>query len=64
MASKRNVRRKQCAGKVKYTSANDAWAALRHLRGRLGTMQAYHCTFCGGWHLGHYFERATSTSKR
>ena len=63
MASKRNVRRKQCAGKIRHTTPQNAWATVKHTRGRLGVMRAYRCTFCGGWHVGHFTERDLSEKR-
>jgi hypothetical protein len=64
MSSKRKVRRKQCVGKIRHASADAAHAANRHTRGRFGVMRPYHCTFCGGWHVGHFFDRATITNNK
>jgi len=54
MASKRNVRRKACKGKVRYGSASEANAAAYSRR--LKTSEwiiGYGCKFCGGFHIGH-----------
>lgn len=57
MSSKRHVRRKQCSGKIRHSSKHDAEVALFRLtrrRGYTGYMHAYHCEFCGGYHIGHH----------
>lgn len=56
MSSKRAIRRRACNGKVRHASAQDAHAAMKHLhrdKGDQGAMNAYHCQFCGGYHIGH-----------
>ena len=56
MSSKRRIRRRSCEGKHRYTTAKDARAAISGLhrrKGDQGYMQAYHCSFCGGFHFGH-----------
>ncbi|KZT11692.1 hypothetical protein A1D30_05640 [Acidovorax sp. GW101-3H11] len=56
MSSKRHIRRKACKGKHRYTNAAEAQAAISGLhrrKGYQGYMQAYHCSFCGGYHFGH-----------
>lgn len=37
-----------CEGKFAFTSANKAWTAAKRRPGRI----AYHCSFCGKWHVG------------
>ncbi|EAY0359032.1 hypothetical protein B2J38_16715 [Salmonella enterica] len=56
MASKRRLRRKQCSGKIRFASAEDAVRRIQILHrkyGHRGQLQAYHCPFCKGWHVGH-----------
>jgi len=48
MASKRRLRRKQCATKVRYSSRKEARQAV--LR---PSLQIYKCPFCTGYHAGH-----------
>jgi hypothetical protein len=45
MASKRNIRRRQCAGKLGYTSLTDAIHASQFGQRRYGwqRLNAYHC---------------------
>jgi hypothetical protein len=54
MASKRQLRRKSCLGKKKYTSSQQAKDAA-FLTGRKHNekLVAYHCNYCGSWHIGH-----------
>jgi hypothetical protein len=55
MASKRNIRRRQCAGKLGYTSLTDAIHASQFGQRRYGwqRLNAYHCAWCHTYHLGH-----------
>lgn len=54
MASKRNVRRKACTGKVRFTDAAAAQTAASQACRRTGQwIVAYGCKFCGGHHIGH-----------
>lgn len=59
MASKRNVRRHACEGKVRHASAGAAFAALRNLTNQLARgfgrhdLNIYQCGFCHGFHVGH-----------
>lgn len=65
MSSKRRIRRRSCEGKHRYTSAKAARAAisgLHHRKGDQGYMQAYHCSFCGGFHFGHPPKRKPGSS--
>lgn len=51
-----------CVGKVFYASPQEAWAKLcraakpkrcyRHTYIKTEPRMVYHCTACGGWHLG------------
>lgn len=56
MASKRNLRRKSCEGKVRHQNKDGAIIAMKKLnkaRGHQGQLHAYQCPFCGQWHIGH-----------
>lgn len=56
MASKRRIRRKKCDGKRKYASQEDALkvsASMQRKEKTLWCMQAYRCSFCKQFHLGH-----------
>jgi hypothetical protein len=54
MASKRNVRKKSCDGKVRHLSRESAVTARRHVRKSSGEwLNEYKCKFCNGWHFGH-----------
>ena len=48
MASKRNLRRRACEGKVRYASKDEAERVGRALR-----LHAYACPHCSGFHNGH-----------
>lgn len=53
MSSKRHVRRKQCDGKIRHASAQDA-GYHRHLLNVKdpAPMSVYRCKFCGAFHVG------------
>lgn len=57
MASKRRIRRNKCEGKVRYATREEAIGAacaLRRIEKKTGWQaQAYRCSFCGGFHVGH-----------
>jgi hypothetical protein len=56
MASKRAQRRKECLGKIRHVNALAAYAHIRALfrtKGYQGRLNAYHCRFCNGFHVGH-----------
>jgi len=55
MSSKRNIRRRQCAGKRGYPSLADAIHASKFGQRRYGwqRLNAYHCARCRAYHLGH-----------
>lgn len=56
MASKRAQRRRQCNGKRRHASYDNALIAVRKLRqqhGHVGQVSPYHCKHCGAWHIGH-----------
>lgn len=40
-----------CAGKVWFASRKAAKRCIRRVNDR--TMNAYHCEYCGKWHIGH-----------
>jgi hypothetical protein len=45
---------RSCRGKVRLSSRVEARSAARDLVRRSGgSIQPYHCGFCGGWHVGH-----------
>jgi hypothetical protein len=48
MASKRRLRRKQCTGKKKHETFQEARMFLRG-----PGMNVYKCRFCGKFHVGH-----------
>ena len=51
MSSKRNIRRRQCTGKVKFDCVQEAWNQA-HYR-KLTGVNVYKCRFCSGYHIGH-----------
>lgn len=56
MASKRHQRRKQCEGKRRHATADNALVEIRmiHKRhGHCGQIGVYRCSFCGSYHVGH-----------
>jgi hypothetical protein len=59
MASKRNVRRKGCLGKIRYSSEEEGHKVAKNLRymnskqGILSRLNVYKCQFCKGLHVGH-----------
>ena len=57
MASKRRIRRKSCAGKVRHQNQTDAVASLKGTvkRNNLNRyeLRTYKCKFCHCWHIGH-----------
>ena len=55
MASKRNIRRKSCEGKIRYISVEAALHQILflHKKSYTGRLNAYHCKFCSGVHVGH-----------
>jgi len=56
VSSKRAIRRRSCTGKVRHTSQANAEVARRVMvragRAAPGTLNAYRCSFCGGYHVG------------
>lgn len=54
MGSKRNLRRKKCAGKRRFPSEAEARREAVFMSRREGCyLAAYRCQFCGKWHYGH-----------
>ena len=53
MASKRNLRKKNCTNKVRYQTLDLAQSAARDANKRTTWINAYKCQFCGGFHIGH-----------
>lgn len=56
MASKRRLRRKQCAGKNRHKTHEAALIEIRMIRkryGHQGQVNPYRCPFCGAFHIGH-----------
>jgi len=56
MASKRKLRKRECGDKRRYGTMADAarhLAWLRNLNPSFNNVGAYHCGFCGSFHLGH-----------
>ena len=57
MSSKRAIRRRACTGKTRHASAAAAYGCLRSMirgqRAEPGSLNAYRCNFCGGYHVGH-----------
>lgn len=53
MASKRNVRKRQCERKTKFSGMGEAIAHAQNLRRKSRqTYDAYGCPHCGGYHVG------------
>jgi hypothetical protein len=54
MSSKRAVRRRACAGKVRHPDTAHAWRHARRLIATYGQpYHVYRCRFCGGAHVAH-----------
>lgn len=54
MASRRHIRRKQCEGKVRHETAQEAGTASWKAKQKWGdSMYPYKCSNCHGWHIGH-----------
>lgn len=54
-------------GKIPYRTGSEAWRALRGFTARKGpapTLDAYHCQFCGAWHLGRRPKKAKHAKAR
>ena len=56
---KRTGRERFCdrSGKVIHATRAKAAQSRRFGKGK-GDIEAYHCQFCNGWHLGHAIRRA------
>jgi hypothetical protein len=57
MASKRRIRRRQCSGKKRYATHQEAegimFKVIHSGKKRGGWLHVYSCRFCGGYHFGH-----------
>lgn len=56
MASKRNLRKKQCGRKERFETLEAATKAMRRAEtifSQRNTMSPYRCPFCKGFHYGH-----------
>ncbi|MDA8428928.1 MAG: hypothetical protein M0T70_06695 [Geobacteraceae bacterium] len=57
MASKRNIRRRQCGRKMRFEShdlaMNAMYSVIRAGKKRGGFLHVYRCRFCSGYHFGH-----------
>ncbi len=56
MASKRNLRRKNCESKKQFASRTEAFRTIRwmqHKEPDNDWLNAYVCRYCGAWHIGH-----------
>jgi hypothetical protein len=54
MASKRQLRRRACKGKVAHRTAGAAYAAaLSYLADFGELLRVYKCPWCPAWHVGH-----------
>jgi hypothetical protein len=57
MASKRCLRRKSCESKKRFETMEIAiqmsGQRMRQTQGKSGTLHAYKCQFCSGYHMGH-----------
>lgn len=44
-----------CTGKVPFRTRREAQDVSRRVARKGGShrLKAYHCTYCGAWHLGH-----------
>lgn len=63
MASKRNLRRKQCGDKHRFETLDGAAQEARRVaNGTGGWLEAYRCPFCGGHHYGHPNARQRQSS--
>lgn len=65
MASKRRLRKRQCEGKIRYTTMEQAIAQAKNLRRRSGIVyDAYKCPHaCGGFHVGRRTDKVNHTIK-
>lgn len=57
MSSKRAIRRRACTGKIRHAHAAAAFGCIRSMlrnkRAEPGSLLAYRCDFCNGYHVGH-----------
>ncbi len=51
MASKRQIRRKECGNKIKYETHEAANKVRKHVD--YYKTNVYKCKWCGGFHIGH-----------
>lgn len=59
MSSKRALKRAQHVGKIKHTKEGAAYAVVLLRRKHVGEQyDAYPCSHCGGWHVGHRTQKA------
>lgn len=47
------LKRRSCSRKYRHTTEREAWKEYIRIKKMTGTMVAYSCQFCAGWHLGH-----------
>jgi hypothetical protein len=65
VSSKRHLRRKACAGKVRHATAGGAFAGMKRTpSGLVGKLGTYHCPHCNGWHVGHQKRRKPGRNAR
>ena len=58
MASKRNLKRRSCVGKTRFSSQTEAVKAAITLEKTRGEhVSSYGCRFCNGWHIGHQIQK-------
>lgn len=57
-----------CLGKAAHRSATAAHNAIKHMgkerRERGSKIEAYHCPFCGAWHIGSRTRRVDLSGQR
>ena len=44
---------RSCLTKARFVSRGEARSLATHGTRRNGQLHAYHCMYCGWWHLGH-----------
>jgi predicted RNA-binding Zn-ribbon protein involved in translation (DUF1610 family) len=60
---KQKPKNRQCSGKIKYSSkAMAKAAAIRHMLAFKEIMNAYYCSLCGKYHIGHAAHRSRRQS--
>jgi hypothetical protein len=58
MGARDDARRSGCEGKQRHPTKEAACAHLQSLFYALGYKgRVYHCSFCGGWHVGRHHGR-------